>query len=83
MLKLREDLRTRQNDQKYEHQQNKDSQGNVLEIITILFSQTGKSEANPIYATLKSLDFETDVIKQYTDNKLIEKLNEIEKLKKI
>ena len=28
---------------------------------------------------MKSLDFENDVIEQYTDNKLIEKLNEIEK----
>jgi len=63
----------------YEDQPIKDSKGNVLEIRTILFSPTGKSEANPIYTTLKSLDFNNDVIEHYTDNKLIEKLNEIEK----
>ena len=57
----------------------KDSKGNLLEIRTILFSPTGKSEANPIYTTLKSLDFEKDVIEQYTDNNLIEILNDIEK----
>jgi hypothetical protein len=63
----------------YEDQPIKDSKGNTLEIRTILFSPTGKSEANPIYTTLKSLDFTNDVIEQYTDNKLIDKLNEIEK----
>jgi hypothetical protein len=63
----------------YEDQPIKDSKGNLLEIRTILFSPTGKSEANPIYTTLKSLDFDNDVIEHYTDNKLIEKLNEIEK----
>jgi len=63
----------------YEDQPIKDSKGNTLEIRTILFSPTGKSEANPIYTTLKSLDFDNDVIEHYTDNKLIEKLNEIEK----
>ena len=40
----------------YEDQPIKDSKGNTLEIRTILFSPTGKSEANPIYTTLKSLD---------------------------
>ena len=34
--------------------------------------------ANPIFTTLKSLDFTKDVLLNYTDNKLIEKLNEIE-----
>jgi len=63
----------------YEDKPVKDSKGNTLEIKTILFSPTGKSEANPIYTSLKSLDFENDVIENYTDNKLIEKLNEIEK----
>ena len=33
----------------YEDQPIKDSKGNTLEIRTILFSPTGKSEANPIY----------------------------------
>ena len=59
----------------YEDKPVKDSKGNTLEIKTILFSPTGKSEANPIYTSLKSLDFENDVIENYTDNKLIEKLN--------
>ena len=63
----------------YEDNPVKDSKGNTLEIKTVLFSPTGKSEANPIYTSLKSLDFENDVIENYTDNKLIEKLNEIEK----
>jgi hypothetical protein len=63
----------------YEDQPIKDSKGNVLEIRTILFSPTGKSDANPIYTALKSLDFTNDVIEQYIDNKLIDKLNEIEK----
>jgi hypothetical protein len=62
-----------------EDQPIKDSKNNILEIRTILFSPTGKSEANPIYTTLKSLDLKNDVIEQYTDNKLIENLNEIEK----
>ena len=63
----------------YEEQPVKDSKGNVLEIRTILFCPTGNSEANPIYTTLKSLDFSNDVILNYSDTKLIEKLNEIEK----
>ena len=50
-----------------------------MEIRTIIFSPTGKSEANPIYTSLSSLDFDNDVIENYTDDKLIEKLNEIEK----
>ena len=63
----------------YEEQPVKDSKGNILEIRTILFCPTGNSEANPIYTTLKSLDFSNDVILNYSDTKLIEKLNEIEK----
>jgi len=63
----------------YEDQPIKDSKGNTLEIRTILFSPTAKSQANPIYKSLKSLDFDNDVIEDYTDNKLIGKLNEIEK----
>ena len=63
----------------YEEQPIKDSKGNILEIRTILFSPTGKSEANPINTSLSSLDFDNDVIENYTDDKMIEKLNEIEK----
>jgi hypothetical protein len=49
----------------YEDQPIKDSKNNTLQIRTILFSPTGKSEAYPIYTTLKSLDFENDVIENY------------------
>jgi hypothetical protein len=63
----------------YEEQPVKDSKGNILEIRTILFCPTGNSEANPIYTSLKSLDFQNDVILNYSDTKLMEKLNEIEK----
>ena len=63
----------------YDDKPVKDSKGNTLELKTILFSPTEKSEANPIYTSLKQFDFENDVIENYTDNKLIEKLNEIEK----
>ena len=63
----------------YEEQPIKDSKGNILEIRTILFSPTGKSEANPICTSLSSLDFDDDAIENYTDDKMIEKLNDIEK----
>ena len=66
----------------YEDQPIKDNKGNVLELRTILFCPTGNSEANPIYKTLKSLDFEEDVILNYSDTKLLSKLDEIEKDKK-
>ena len=52
-----------------------DNKGNSLRIRTILFSPTGKSDRNPIYKSLKSLDFENDIIENYTDHKLLEKLN--------
>ncbi len=41
---------------KYDDQPIKDSKNNIWEIRTILFSPTGKSEANPIHTTFKSLD---------------------------
>ena len=63
----------------HEEQPIKDCKGNILEIRTILFSPTGKSEANPIYTFLSSLDFDNDVIENYTNNKLIEILIEIKK----
>ena len=37
----------------YEDQPIKDSKNNTIEIRTILFSPTAKSQANPIYTTLK------------------------------
>jgi hypothetical protein len=63
----------------YEDQPIKDSKNNILEIRTILFSPTGKIEANKKYTTLKSLDFENDVIENYTYDILISKLNEVQK----
>ena len=45
----------------------------------MLFSPTGKSDANPIYISLSSLNSDNDVLEKYTDNKLIEILNETEK----
>ncbi len=44
----------------------------------IVFSPTVHSVANPIYDTLKYLD-EDDIIMDYSDNKLLDKLDEIEK----
>ena len=51
----------------YEEQPIKDSEGNILETRIILFSPTGKSKANPIYTSLSSLDFDNDVIENYTE----------------
>ena len=44
----------------------------------IVFSPTVHSAANPIYDTLKYLD-EDEIIMDYSDNKLLDKLDEIEK----
>lgn len=66
----------------YEDAPVRDSSGNNLPIRTILFCPTGNSEANPIYKTLNSLDFENDVILQYTENALLDKIDEIEQDKK-
>ena len=46
----------------------------------IVFCPTIMSVANPIYDTLKYLD-EEDIIMDYSDNKLLDKLDEIEKEK--
>ena len=63
----------------YESSPIKNSDGNTIPMRTILMCPTASSSANPIYTTLKSLDFSNDVILNYSDTKLIEKLNEIEK----
>ena len=46
----------------------------------IVFCPTIMSSANPIYDTLKYLD-EDDIIMDYSDNKLLDKLDNIEKEK--
>ena len=57
-----------------------DNEGHKLDMRVIVFSPTVHSVANPIYDTLKYLD-EDDIILDYSDNKLLDKLDEIEKEK--
>ena len=58
-----------------------DSDGNKLVMCVIVFCPTIHSSANPIYETLKYLD-EDDIILDYTDDKLLDKLHEIEEEKR-
>ena len=55
----------------YDHQHNK------LEMRIIIFCPTFHSTANPILKTLQNLD-EEDIILNYSDDKLLEKMDEIE-----
>ena len=57
-----------------------DNDGHKLEIRIIVFCPTVMSSANPIYETLKYLD-EDDIVLEYSDMKLLGKLDEIEKEK--
>jgi hypothetical protein len=57
-----------------------DNEGHKLDMRVIVFSPTVHSVANPIYDTLKYLD-DDDIILDYSDNKLLDKLDEIEKEK--
>ena len=57
-----------------------DNDKNKLDIRIIVFCPTVMSSANPIYETLKYLD-EDDIILNYSDDKLLDKLDEIEKEK--
>jgi hypothetical protein len=57
-----------------------DSEGHKLEMRIILFCPTAHSVANPIYETLKYLD-EDDIILDYSDDKLLDKIQEIEEEK--
>ena len=61
----------------YENSPIKDAEGNILQIRTILFCPTGNSEANPVYKTLSSLD-DDDIILQYSDDQLNDKIMEIQ-----
>ncbi len=54
----------------------KDSDNNTLQIISILFWPTANSAANPIFQSLKSLQ-EDDIILNYSDDLLLEKIEEI------
>ena len=58
-----------------------DTAKNKLDIRIILFCPTYHSSANPIFQTLQNLD-EDDVILEYSDYKLLDKLDEIEMEKK-
>ena len=51
-----------------------------MDMRVIVFCPTILSVANPIYETLKYLD-DDDIIMDYSDNKLLDKLDEIEKEK--
>ena len=57
-----------------------DADGNKLTMRVIVFCPTINSSANPIYESLKYLD-ENDIILDYSDDKLIDKLQEIEQEK--
>jgi hypothetical protein len=61
----------------YEQFTMKDYLGHTLRIRIILFAPTAYSQANPIYQTLKSLD-DDDIILQYSDDLLNEKIDSIE-----
>ena len=58
-----------------------DVDGNKLTMRVIVFCPTINSSANPIYESLKHLD-ENDIILDYSDDKLLDKLHEIEEEKK-
>ena len=57
-----------------------DNDGHKLDMRVIVFCPTIMSSANPIYETLKYLG-EDDIVMDYSDDKLLDKLDEIEKEK--
>lgn len=57
-----------------------DHNKNKLDVRIILFCPTFHSSANPIFQTLKDLD-DDDVVLDYSDDKLLDKLDDIEKEK--
>ena len=65
----------------YEDEPIKDSDNNTLQIRTILFCPTANSAANPIFQSLKSLQ-EEDIILNYSDDVLLDKIEEISEEKK-
>ncbi len=54
-----------------------DNEGHKLDMRVIVFCPTIMSTVNPIYDKLKYLD-EDDIILDYSDDKLLDKLDEIE-----
>ena len=60
----------------YESSPIKNSDGDTIPIRTILMCPTASSSANPIYTTLKSLS-EDDIILNYSDSILLDKIEEI------
>ena len=63
--------------QNYEKYPIYDHQNNKLETRVIIFCPTFHSTANPILKTLKNLD-EEDIVLNYSDDKLLDKIDEIE-----
>ena len=61
----------------YERSSIVDKKGRKHEMRTILFCPTGNSDFNKIYDTLESLDKKNDVILDYSDDKLLEILDQI------
>jgi len=57
------------------------SEGEKLIQKIVLFSPTAHSSLNPIYHSLKHLDWDKDVVLDYSDDKLQVRLDEIEELK--
>jgi hypothetical protein len=57
-----------------------DNEGHKMDIRVIVFCHTIMSSANPIHETLKYLDAD-DIIMDYSDEKILNKLDEIEKEK--
>ena len=57
-----------------------DVDNNKLNMRLILFCPTAHSVANPFYETLKNLD-EEDIVLNYSDDILLDKLQDIEQLK--
>lgn len=64
----------------YEENPVYDCHGNKLKIKVVLFCPTAQSEANPIFHTIKDLK-EEDIIEEYTNEILQEKINELEDIK--
>jgi hypothetical protein len=60
----------------YENEPIKDADNNTLQIRTILFCPTANSAANPIFQSLKTLG-EDDIILNYSDDALLDKIEEI------
>ena len=61
----------------YERSSILDKKGRKHIMRTILFCPTGNSDFNKIYTTLESLDQEKDIILDYSDEKLLEVLDNI------